>query len=117
MLLLVSIAGISWAQSPGKAASEIRFVVREKGTGVLIPRAELRVGDEVVFSDPEGNIRVKNNPDYREFEFYRSGYAPLTVERKDLKVGEANDIFLYPDIQLNQVVIRGRRRPAASKHL
>ena len=97
------------------SSGELSFIIREKGNGKLIKRVEIRTDNEVFYSDPQGKATLPNNPNFTKFEFYRSGYTSLTLIRSEINEAEVNDIFLYPDVKQNQVVVTGRGKKEVSE--
>ena len=96
-------------------AEQLSFTFREKGTGKLLKRVEIRTENEVFYSDPKGNASIPNNPSFAKFEFYRSGYTSLTLGRDEISSTAPNEIFLYPDIKQNQVLVTGRGKKEVSE--
>ncbi|NRA45726.1 MAG: TonB-dependent receptor plug domain-containing protein [Oligoflexales bacterium] len=96
-------------------ASDLVFIIREKGSGKLLKRVEIRTDNDVYYSDPKGNATVPNGPGITKFEFYRSGYSSLTLTKDEISVSETNEIFLYPDVKQNRVVVTGRGKKQVSE--
>ncbi|MFK7822572.1 MAG: TonB-dependent receptor plug domain-containing protein [Oligoflexales bacterium] len=93
----------------------IFFLFKEKGSGKLLKRVEVRTGTEVYYSDPKGSATIPNNPDFAKFEFYRSGYTSLSLSRDEISATDTNEVFLYPDIKQNQVLVTGRGKKEVSE--
>lgn len=94
---------------------EISFIIREKGTGKLLKRVEIRTDNNVFYSDPKGKASVPNDPGITKFEIYRSGYTSLTLLKDAVKLNETIEVFLYPDIQQNRVIVTGLGKKEVSQ--
>lgn len=108
-----SVAG----DSPRTGDMMTSVIFREKGDGKIISKVEVRVAGEVYFSGPDGKAEfpLPAASGETELEIYRSGYVPMTLTVSELREQQGQDIFLYPDVAQNQVIIRGKRQRSVSK--
>lgn len=106
------------AQQPnpiGAQTETFSIIIREKGTGRAIKRAEVRVGTNSSYSDPEGRVDISLSEDITKILINKKAFEQqiITVKKGDKSPLE---IFLPPDEPDDEeIIIVGKKRPEASK--
>lgn len=105
------------ANAPAVPVGEVLLKVRAKGSGDSIPRAEIKMNDNVSFTDPKGEVKIVIPPEGDgKVRIFRTGYETLEVPFAQLRPPGEFDIFLYPALtDSNTVIVTGQRRPQVSR--
>lgn len=87
-----------------------------KGSGVPIERLEVTHGQEKLYSNEAGVVRIRVNQSVPTIRFYRRGYETATYTIEALGSSGNEEIFMFPELTEDAaIVIRGRRKPEVSK--
>jgi hypothetical protein len=98
----------------GDVAVKLRFL--QKGGGGPLRKVEIRIGDKKYFSDPDGRAVVEVPAAASEVVFIRAGFQTSSLPAQEVRVLSELEVFLYPALGSDdEVIVRGRRRPAISK--
>jgi hypothetical protein len=93
---------------------KIRFL--QKGGAGPLRKVEIRLGDRKFFSDPDGWAVVDIPANADELVFVRAGFQTSSLPAQEVRGLSALEVFLYPALGADdEVIVRGRRRPAISK--
>ena len=80
-----------------------------------LPRVEVKVGTEVYFTDPSGQLTIPISAAGNMLEIYKVEYEKKTVSAAELSRTELNRIYLIPGQPSDDtVVIEGKRRKGVS---
>jgi hypothetical protein len=99
------------------AAQNVLLRIKVKGTGVSLTKVEVKMGEATFFSDPKGEVSISIPPEGDGVaKLFRNGYEPVDIQYSALRPPGEFDIFLYPAISDdNVVVVTGQRRPQVSR--
>ena len=109
---------ILYAQSVEQIASQsesFSIIIREKGNGRPIKRAEVRIGTTSSYTDPQGRVDVTLGDDETKILINKKAFEQriITVKKGDKSPLE---LFLLPDEPDDEeIIIVGKKRPEASK--
>ena len=98
-------------------AQNVLLRIKVKGTGVSLSKVEVKMGEVASFSDPKGEVSI-SIPATGDgvVKLFRNGYEPLDIQYSALRPPGEFDIFLYPAVSDdNVVVVTGQRRPQVSR--
>ena len=103
------------ASSP--AASSVTLKVRVKGSGVPIAHAEVTLPDgKKQFTDKKGELILALPARDGQVKIYRSGQETEMLDIAELRGKGSVDVFMLPATPSdNEVVVRGEKRPEASR--
>jgi hypothetical protein len=94
----------------------IKFNVMQKGTGVPLRKVEVKAGDKIFFSSPDGVVEVLFESSIKEFTFVRNSFETLTLNADEFRDTLELDVYLYPRLGADdEVIVKGKRRPSVSK--
>ncbi len=96
---------------------EVLLKVRAKGNGRPLKRAEIKFGDQISYTDNNGQFRVNIQTDQiPEIKIGRFGYETMTLKVIDLMKLDELEIFLLPaPPSENEVLVQGVKRPEVSR--
>ena len=101
---------------PENIQPPIKIKVIEKGTGVVIKRAEVKVGDQKVFTGPDGTADISPLAEGQVLVVSRFGFTAVELTAKEISGKTTLDIYLPPALGGDDVVIiSGRKKPGVSK--
>jgi len=91
--------------------------VRAKGTGVPLSKVDVTVAGAKITSDPKGEVKVFVPAAGKgAVTFSRNGFVTLEVPFDDLRPPGEFDVFLYPTVGDDDVIIiTGRKKPQVSR--
>lgn len=101
---------------PSKPQSKIfSIIIREKGNGRPIKRAEVRIGTNSSYTDPQGRVDITLSDDVTKILINKKAFEQriITIKRGDKSPLE---LFLLPDEPDDEeIIIVGKKRPEVSK--
>ena len=107
---------IEASQATPVNTQQLKIRVLEKGTGVVIKRAEVKVGDERVFTGIDGSILISIPQDGQTLRVSRFGFTAVELSAKELAGKTEMAIYLPPALGGDDVVvISGRKKLGVSK--
>ncbi|MBC61580.1 MAG: hypothetical protein CMP11_03910 [Zetaproteobacteria bacterium] len=77
-------------------STSLKITILEKGSGRKLKRVEVSLGEDIFYSDKQGEVLLDRNKIKGAIKFYRAGYNSLSIEEKDYQDTEKINIFLYP---------------------
>lgn len=95
----------------------LKIIVRAKGTGKAIKRAEVRIGEKTFFTDPQAQVAI-SIPRIGDGKIMISkvGFERAFLDFSEIRDAAELEVFLFPATPSdNEVVIRGEKRPEVSK--
>lgn len=96
-------------------ARPFQVTVKEKGTGKPLSRVEVRVGEEVFYTDPSGQVRLEV-PEGALILFYRAEFETLNFDSKGFSDQLDQEVYLYPAAPSdNEVIVSGRAKREVSR--
>ncbi len=102
------------AEMTGQRSVKIRCL--QKGGAGPLRKVEIQVGANKFYSDPDGWATVDIPVDAQELVFVRSGFQTSSLPAQEVRNLSQLEVFLYPALGADdEVIVRGRRRPAISK--
>ena len=123
LCLLASLTGLAngplYAEetaAPEAATATLELSVAAKGTGRPLRRAEVKIGTEVMTTDPSGRVRIAVPEREGELQVSRQGYESTFVSFASLRGKKSQTIYLEPGKpDDSEVVIVGARRAEVSR--
>lgn len=105
------------AKAPPPAPSEIKLLVLQKGKGIPIRRAEVKIGKTVLVTGHDGIVKFPMPPKGPGvISVSRKGFETATIEFGELTEPGEYQVYLYPGVGgENTVIIRGQRRNTVSR--
>jgi hypothetical protein len=87
-----------------------------KGSGAPVTRAEIRLGEQRAYTDPEGVAKFAVPGGDGDVVIYRQAYLEDKISYAALRQTPSYEIYLRPAAPAdNEVLIRGARRPETSR--
>ncbi|MFK7871804.1 MAG: TonB-dependent receptor plug domain-containing protein [Oligoflexales bacterium] len=93
-------------------AERIQLTVKEKGTGNPLSRAEVLVNGTPYYTSPNGIVDVDLSDD-AIIQISKFQFESINPDVNELRTD--SEIYLYPKAGDDEIVIVGKRRPAASE--
>ncbi|MCX6128884.1 MAG: TonB-dependent receptor plug domain-containing protein [Proteobacteria bacterium] len=124
LFILFYFAGqpLSWAETSEESASEqvspVKIIIKvmAKGSGRILKRAEIRVGQETLNTGPDGTLELDVPAREGSIQVLRQGYEAQFVDFKDLRGKSSFSVYLAPgQPDDSELVITGQRRPEVSR--
>ncbi|HYX37980.1 MAG TPA: TonB-dependent receptor plug domain-containing protein [Oligoflexus sp.] len=98
------------------AVTKVRLKVMAKGSGRILKRAEIRVGQEILATGPDGTLELDVPGREGSIQVLRQGYEAVFIDFKDLRGKSSYSVYLPPGKpDDSEVVITGQRRPETSR--
>ena len=98
------------------AQASIKLRILQKGSGDPIGRAEIKVGADKTYTDPKGEAQVTVPQGEGVVEIYKVEFETLRIDFKKLRDQKEYELYLLPALPTdNEIVVRGVRRPEASR--
>jgi hypothetical protein len=103
--------------APAALPGEAVLKLRAKGKGIALAKVEVKLDGKLFFTDPQGEVRLQIPAEGDgKVEIFRKGYERLEVPFSELRPAGEFDIFLYPAVSNeNVVVVTGKKRPQVSR--
>ncbi len=99
-----------------RASLNISLAIKAKGTGLILPRVEVKVGAETLFTNSEGKIAFILPADVKSIVLYRKGFEKETLKRDILSESGEYDVFLFPLLGDDETItVRGNRKQEVSR--
>ncbi len=104
------------AATPAPSGTPVEIIVRVKGDGKVIKRAEVKIGDEGFYTDAEGKVKLMIPPGEGKVAILRQRYKTLILDFATLREKPTFNAFMFPGDPLdNEVYVRGVKRPSVSR--
>ena len=116
MALLKTLLAIAILWDAAAFASELIVTVKGRGLGKVLRRAEVRLGDQIYYTDTKGRVTLPSTNPEALVLVDKSDYERAIVKMKDL-IGDPV-IYLDPGApDDNEVIVMGSRDTAPSKKI
>jgi hypothetical protein len=97
-------------------SAKVLLKVMVKGSGRILKRAEVRIGQEVLATGPDGTLELIIPDREGSIQVLRQGYEAVFIDFKDLRGRADYNVYLPPGKpDDSEVVITGQRRPETSR--
>mgnify|MGYP001213981719 CR=1 FL=1 len=73
-------------------STSLKITILEKGSGRKLKRVEVSLGEDIFYSDKQGEVLLDRNKIKGAIKFYRAGYNSLSIEEKDYQDTEKRKI-------------------------
>ena len=108
--------GAETAHAETKAPANVRLKVMAKGSGRVLKRVEVKIGQETLMSGPDGTLELEIPDREGSIQVLRQGYESIFVDFKELRTRTNYEVYLPPGKpDDSEVVITGQRRPETSR--
>ena len=124
-ILILSLCGIFAAHVQAQSADapiaaskgqKLSLRVATKGNGRALKRVEVKIGLELLYTDPQGHVDIILPEREGVLEIGRSGYDTVLIDFKDLRNRSDYTVYLAPGKPDDtEVTITGTRRPEVSR--
>lgn len=96
---------------------EVKLVFFRKGIGLPIKRVEVNAGDQVLFSNPKGELDLKITSDSSGTVYCnKNGFEPFNIAVAELLKLSKIEVFMVPRLLDDDViVVKGSRRTTVSR--
>lgn len=96
---------------------EVEIFFFQKGTGRPLKRVEIKILDQVFYSDTNGLVKLRIQKNYKESaEVYLTGYDVIKISASYLLSHKNLEIYLEEDLaRTNRVIIKGKKKQSVSR--
>jgi hypothetical protein len=96
--------------------AKVLLKVMVKGSGRILKRAEVRIGQETLSTGPDGTLELTVPDREGSIQVLRQGYEAVFIDFRDLRGQTKYNVYLPPGKpDDSEVVITGQRRPETSR--
>jgi hypothetical protein len=101
---------------PAANTAKVLLKVMAKGSGRILKRAEVRIGQEILATGPDGTLELSLPEREGSIQVLRQGYEAVFIDFKELRGKSNYNVYLPPGKPDDtEVVITGQRRPETSR--
>ncbi len=108
--------GAEPAKPEAAAPAKVKLKVMAKGSGRILKRVEVKIGQETLTTGPDGALDLDIPEREGSIQVLRQGYEAIFVDFKELRANATYNVYLPPGKpDDSEVVITGQRRPETSR--